>query len=340
MATVRQSNNMKQQANLDEGIALTDVGDTNESTVDEVAGVCAFTQVKPDHRPLLENLAKVLPELEFSIVLTRGGWHRVGGLLSADGARLAHDLREWIEQECDGDVDVLSANYVHENCIVTHLHGKTHYLVARTGDAPDNFIQLEIEELQEAVDHPLFEDDMMPDDIDDLIDPVGVTRLEQLPVGEAHYSFRRMTDIADYIGRMVKVKGKWPSIKRFMHDWARSSAGECGVFSDYWVFGLHAYNDEYGEPVIQAQPVSTQAGPIPRLEKSEITRGSKLANMIHGFDRDMGYPMAWYFYMLTHSAVPYQLVEAIHRDQMGAYDYLPARDLKILIDWYNKPYSV
>lgn len=312
----------------------------HEQAIDEVAGMCAFTQVKPDHQVLLDNLAKVLPELAFSVVLTRGGWHRVGGLLSAGGKRISHNLREWIEQECGGDVDVLSANYAHEGCIVTHLHGKTHYLVARTGDAPDQFIQLEIEELQEAVDHALFEDGVLPDDIDDLIDPAGVTRLTQQPVGEAHYSFRRITDIADYINSMAKVKGKWPSIKRFMHDWARSSAGECGAFSDYWVFGLHAYNDEYSEPVIQAQPVSTHAGPITRLEKSRITRGPKLANMIHGFDRDMSYPMAWYFYMLSHSAVPYQLAEAIHRDQMGAYDYLPAKDLKVLIDWYDKPYSV
>lgn len=324
----------------DAGESITDVGRMNEPTVDEVAGLCAFTPVKPDHRPLLHNLAKVLPELEFSLVLTRGGWHRVGGLLSADGARITHDLREWIEQECGGDVDVLSANYVHEGCIVTHLHGKTHYLVARTGDAPEAFIQLEIEELHEAVDHTLFEDSVMPDDIDDLIDPAGVTRLKQEPVGDARYIFRRMTDIADYINSMEKIRGKWPSIKRFMQDWARSSASESGAFSDCWVFGLHAYSDEYGEPVIQAQPVSTHSGAIPRLEKSEITRGSKLANMIHGFDRDMGYPMAWYFYMLSHSAVPYQLAEAIHRDQMGAYDYLPPKDLKVLIDWYNKPYSV
>jgi len=312
----------------------------NKPIVEQVAGACAFTPVKPDHRPLLDNLARVLPGLTFSVVLTRGGWHRVGGLLSADGTRLSHNLREWIEQECGGEVDVLTANYAQQACIVTHLHGRTHYLVARTGAAPDEFIQLEIEELQEAVDHPLFEDDMPPDDIDDLIDPVGVTRLAQEPVGEARYIFRRITDIADYISSMVKVRGKWPSIKRFMHDWSRSSAAECGEFSDFWVFGLHAYSDEYGEPVIQAQPVSTHAGPISRLEKSEITRGAKLANMIHGFDRDMGYPMAWYFYMLTHSAVPYQLVEAIHGDQMGAYDYLPAKDLKVLIDWYNNPYSV
>jgi hypothetical protein len=36
-------------------------------------------------------------------------------------------------------------------------------------------------------------------------------------------------------------------------------------------------------------------------------------------------------------SVPRQLAEALHADLMGAYEYLPARDLKVLRDWHARP---
>ena len=66
----------------------------------------------------------------------------------------------------------------------------------------------------------------------------------------------------------------------------------------------------------------------------------QLANLIHGFDRHMGYHFAWYFHMLTLRRVSYKLAEAVHADQMGAFDYLPARDLTLLREWYDAPYSL
>jgi hypothetical protein len=311
-----------------------------DTAIPKVSGVCSFTRVSKHHSQLLENLSQALPDLAFAVALTRGGWHRVGGLMDNEGGRISDHLIEWIEQNSNSDITNFYANYAEAGYIVTHIHGKTHYLVARTGNAPQDFIQLEIEELQELSDHLLFGEDEIPDDIDDLIEPGKVTPVEQEAVGEPRYVFRRMTSIADYLQRLSDKKNGAGAIRRFIEDWARSSAGECGTFSDHWVLGLREYTDAYGEPVVLAQPVSTHTADIPRLEKEHVSHGSTLANMIHGFDRHMGYPMAWYFYMLTHSNVPYQLVEAIHHDQMGAYDYLPAKDLKVLIDWYNKPYSV
>lgn len=307
---------------------------------DRISGVCSFTTVSEDQTQLLENLSQLLPELTFRLALTRGGWHRVGGLVDARGNRVSNNLVAWIEQHADGDMTRLYAEYAANGYIVTHIHGKTHYLVARTGDAPQDFIQLEIEELQEITDHLLFNEDEIPDDVDDLIEPVNVTAVEQEAVGRPRYVFRSMTSIATYLREMSSSKYRTNAFGRFIADWHRSSAGECGTFSDYWVLVLQQYTDTYGEPVMLAKPICTHSRQIPRLEKEQISRGSRLANMIHGFDRDMGYPMAWYFYMLTHSNVPYQLVQAIHDDQMGAYDYLPAKDLKVLIDWYNRPYSI
>ena len=45
-------------------------------------------------------------------------------------------------------------------------------------------------------------------------------------------------------------------------------------------------------------------------------------------------------YATARSGVSYQLAESVHADLMGAFDYLPAKDLAVLRDWYNAPYSV
>ena len=71
-----------------------------------------------------------------------------------------------------------------------------------------------------------------------------------------------------------------------------------------------------------------------------VGRGALLANRIHGFDRALGYPFAWYFPMLTSPKVSHRLAEAVHAAPMGAYAYLPARDPKVLRDWYEEPYGL
>jgi hypothetical protein len=76
------------------------------------------------------------------------------------------------------------------------------------------------------------------------------------------------------------------------------------------------------------------------LPSGEILRGAELANAIHGYDRQLGYLFAWFFIMLSRKAANYSLAEAVLGDQVGAYDYLPARDLKVLRQWEERPYAV
>jgi len=44
--------------------------------------------------------------------------------------------------------------------------------------------------------------------------------------------------------------------------------------------------------------------------------------------------------MLTRRQVSYQLAEAVHADLRDDCDYLPARDVAVLRDWCDTPYSV
>jgi hypothetical protein len=44
--------------------------------------------------------------------------------------------------------------------------------------------------------------------------------------------------------------------------------------------------------------------------------------------------------MLGQKSGNYALADAVLADQMGAYDYLPPRDLKVLREWESRPYGV
>lgn len=314
------------------------------SIIDNIANICASTVVDNEHEPMRKKLQRIYPDLAFSHVLTRGGWHRSGGVVNSEGNRIAANLREWVETESGGDVDQLIEQYADAGYIATNFIGKTHYFVALIGDAAQDFVQLEVEELQEVPDHHLINPESLPDDLEEIIEPIDVVKLQPETVGEPHYVFRRITLIPDFLQAMSEKlqerAGKYSSVEQFMQDWDRSSSKEHGPFCHHWVLSLQEYTDAWGEPIMQAKPVSTFAGELALMKLNGEHRGSRLAQLIHGFDREVGYPMAWYFFMLSHSEVPHQLAESIHKDLMGAYDYLPARDLRILNDWYLNPYGI
>jgi hypothetical protein len=315
-----------------------------DAIIKEVIRICSNTQVATDHAPLLQILSQHYPGLSFTHVLTRDGWHRTGGILDSTGARISDNLREWVETKSGGDVNKLMAQYADSGYIATRLNGKTHYFAAQTGKTAQEFVQLEVEELQEMVDHVMFGKDILADDIQDIIEPADAEKLKPEPIGLPCYLFRRMTAINEFMQSMAaqlaeRGKTNIPAL-RFMQDWDRGSSKDAGSFCEYWVLALQQYNDAWGETIMSVKPVSTFTSDLNLIKLNGEHRGAGLANLIHNFDHSIGYPMAWYFFMLSHSEVPYQLAEAIHKDLMGAYDYLPAKDLKVLNDWSAKPYSV
>ncbi|MGD9000700.1 MAG: hypothetical protein PVF75_09815, partial [Granulosicoccaceae bacterium] len=191
-----------------------------------LASACMESVPEAGQAALLQRLQEQVPDLAFQPVLTRSGWYRIGGVVTADGGRITDNLSAWLETEAGGDVADLYTRYAQESLIATRLIGKTHYLIAQTGARPQDFIQLEVEEVQEVLDRPLFEVDALPDSIEEIIDPVEYTRLEAEPVSPPRYLFRRVIPIADYLDEMIgKADTKLPVV-RFMADWERSSAGE------------------------------------------------------------------------------------------------------------------
>ncbi len=303
------------------------------------AVLCTQIVPEPEHGELLRGLRQVFPELAFRHVLTRGGWHRLGGVVSAQGQRIADNVTTWARQAYRGDLSALLANYADADYRVTRLQGRTHYLTAPCGPRPCDFVQLEVEEVLEVVDRPLVEVDRLPDCLEEFVDPLEYTPLAPDPASPPRYQFRRWLDVAVHVEALTSSDGECVPLRRFLADWEHSSAGETLAFCHCWVLSMQESVDRYGEAVVSMKPVPacTPSAPYPAPEPA--LSGARLANFIHGFDRALGYPMAWYFHLLAGGRVPYHIAQSVYDDQMGAYDYLPPRDLKILRTWVERPYA-
>ncbi len=310
------------------------------ANTDQLARLCNEVDVEPGLDALTRRLQELVPGAALSRVLTRGNWHRLGGVIDGAYQPVSDNITLWAERESGGDVDELIAKYLGKGYFATRLAGKTHYLTAPCGEGAEDFIQLEIEELQEVLDRPLVDPDWFPDSLEEFIDPLDYPRLEPEPVGKARYIFRRITPVRKLLEEIGNAGHGKDGLQRFFTDWSHSSASETGPFCRYWVLVLQHYTDSDSESHFTARPVSTFSGELPVLPPGGSLQGAELANAIHDYDRELGYPFAWYFIMLSHKSANYALAEAVLRDQTGAYDYIPARDLEVLQRWERRPYAV
>jgi hypothetical protein len=290
--------------------------------------------------PLLAGLSEIYPDLQFNCAVTRGGWHRLGGVVDSDFQRVTDNIAQWAETVTDGDVDELVMKYVDSVYFATHLAGKTHYFTAVTGEGPEDFIQLEIEELQEVIDRQLVDKDWFPESIEEFLDPLDFPRLDPDPVGKPYYLFRRITSIPELIEQEGSSNSSIRHLKRFLQDWKDSSASDHSRFSDHWVLSLREYMGSDGETHTSTKPIAVVKDKDTLLPSGEELSGSTLANAIRLYDRGQGYSFSWYFMMLSSKSENYSLANAVFKDQNNDYAYLCDKDLTVLSDWERHPYSV
>jgi hypothetical protein len=298
------------------------------------------TAVSAGTTSLARALNTELPEWKFRHALTRGGWYRLGGIVDETGKRITDNLEQWVEEAldaCDGDMLQLIDAHAAEQLHATRLVGQTHYLTAAVGDAADDFLQLEIESLQEMQVHQLFDNE--PTTLEELVDPRGGNQSPK-PLGLPFYTFRRIQHIGAFLQRMLIQKPEPTGIHRMLEDWSKSSAGSASVYANHWVIATREHLDRYHQPVFRAQPIATLAGDPPEFEASPGTSGLKLHEALNHFDRAVGYPMAWYFHMLTTKAVPHWVAQATVEDALADFAYLPQKDVDVIRGWLHRPYSV
>ena len=303
--------------------------------------ICAHTPVSAGVAGFSRELARTVPELNFREVLVRGGWYRLGGVVDAEGTHVSDDLEQWAETQLaarDDDMQRLGEDYAAAGLRATRLTGKTHYWVASTGADATEFLQVEIEELQEVICHPLFGDEL-PSGLADLVDPESVCENHPVPLGIPFYALRKVTDVNDFIARMRSQKPEPQAIHRFFEAWEGSSAGKVTHFYNQWVLAVREHMDRYRQAILSATPVAALHGAPPRFETTFGARGLQLMDALTRFDRQAGYPMAWFFHLLTTKSVPHAVANAVIEDVQTGFSYLPERDVQVVRDWVHRPYS-
>ncbi len=311
-----------------------------KSLAPAIVETCAKTPVSAGPSGLTKALLGAIEEWKFRHAFARGGWYRLGGIIDADGQRVSDSLESWVENELDqrdGDIGQLIDDYADRKLYATQLVGQTHYLIAPEGEGNDDFLQLEIEDLQEMRSHQLFAND--PGTIEELVDPRG-DKETPVPLGLPFYTFRRIQHVGAFLQRMLGQKPDPAPIHRMIDDWTRSSAGGASAFYNHWVIATREHLDRYHQPVFRAQPIATLTGEPPEFEATQGTSGLELQKALTHFDRAVGYPMAWYFEMLSSKAVPHWVAQTVVEDSLGGLAYLPQKDVDIIRHWLHQPYAV
>lgn len=302
--------------------------------------LCSRVTPEADHGAFLAAINAEAGDTPFYHVVTRGGWYRVGGVVSRTGERVAPSLRKWAEAESDGDMIALYAAHADEDLLTTRLDGRMHYFVAPCGERSRDFVQLEVEELVEVVDRPLFVDDHVPDDVEELLDPPGAyqARVEAQVLTPPAYAFHGLNDVARLVDDQGRTGGSDRRYIRLLEEWDVSSAGTQARFCDHFVLRLLPFLDRFGEHKIEATPLPVKLVPEPSAEVLSLS-GAPLANYLQQYNRDAGFPLAWYFQMLLQKKRMVTLAQTVYVDYQRSYRYLADRDLAVLENWIRNPYS-
>lgn len=311
-----------------------------KSLTPAILEACAAAPVAAGPGGLLKEMGKALPDWPFRHVFCRGGWYRLGGVVKSDGSRLAEDLEAWAEmalEERGGDFALLAEDHGGEGLFATRLVGRTHYLVAQAGDGPADFLQLEVEDLQEVLGHGLFQGDTLPTTLEELVDP-RAGAVSSRPLDMPRYVFRRLVHVGSVLDRLRANQHEPPPLQRMVDDWAGSSAGAASTFQNHWVVALREYLDRYKQNLIRVQPIATLAGETPEFGVAAGASGLALSEALSRFDRAVGYPMAWYFHMVSGKAVPHWVAQAVVEDALSGFAYLPQKDVEVVRGWLHRPY--
>ncbi len=309
----------------------------------DLTKICKQTLPNPNHELLLSKLQALNPAYPIRLAKTGREWYRLGGIVDKDGHRVADDLVEWTERtyiECGRDLQTLIDHARDSKLIATRQTGNTLHFVVETGSKAEQFIQIDIDKTHETSDRFLVNESSLPEDLEEFIDPLYPECIDAFNIGAARYSYRRKTDVEVFMSEINKYHPEEHPVQRFMDDWNRSSASQKAIFSHDWIIRPFRNTGRFGEQIINVEISYTQQKHVPQFDDISGKKGVTLSNLLTRFDRQVGYPFAWFFYMVKGELIPVQTGLAVYKDITGEYSYLPERDIAILKDWISTPYRV
>ncbi len=310
----------------------------------DLARICKSAAATDDDAALLDALRQRYPGVDFR--LTRGDeeWYRIGGVVDAQGNRLAKDISEWADRaflECGQNFKTLLRHCREHGLVATRHQGTTLYIAAPLGEKAEEFLQIEVDRIQEVRDRLLVGEDHQPEDLEELIDPLDPIAVEQEPLGPVTYVYRRKTEVSVFMEELDTHQAIKHPVRRFMDDWNRSSASRSRPFCHEWNLKLHQHRGRFGENKMDVAAMAVHRGAaLPRMESNLGKKGTALQTALGQFDKHAGFPFAWFFYMAAKLYVPPLLGETVQKDLDGDFAYLPFRDTTVLREWVTDPYFV
>ena len=292
---------------------------------------------------LLQKLQALIPNHSINLALEGDEWYKLGGVVDMDGNRIANDLIEWVERtylECGQNLQTLIEHTLEQKLIATRQTGKTLYFVIQTGQLAEDFTLIEIDKTHEVSDRMLVDEKLPPEDLEELIDPLNPFCIESYSLGYSRYTYRRKTDVRLFMEVINHRNPEKHPVQRFMDDWNRSSSGQKAIMSNDWIIRPYRHIGRFGEQIVNVEIVNIHKNNLPHLEDFTGKKGSTPNNLLSRFDRQAGYPFAWYFYMLKGIHVVPYCAEGVYQDIVDEYFYLPERDISIVKDWINDPYNL
>lgn len=292
---------------------------------------------------LLNKLQTLIPDYPVRLAFIGEEWYRLGGVVDMAGKRIANELVEWAERsylECGQNLQTLIDYTLEQKLIATKQTGKTLYFVVQTGALAEDFTLIEIDKTNEVSDRMLVDENNPPEDLEEFIDPIQPYCIESFSFGHSRYIYRRKTDAKLF---MEVINERHPGnhpVQRFMDDWNRSSAGQKARMSDDWIIRPYRHTGRFGEQIVNVEIFNIHKNNLPHLEDFAGKKGSALSNILGRFDRQAGYPFAWFFYMLKGKLVTTHSAESVYRDISGDFAYLPEKDAAVIRDWIASPYNV
>lgn len=308
-----------------------------------LAKICKNTLPGQSDDLLLSKIQELVPNHPVKLARVGSEWYRLGGIVDMHGKRVANDLAEWTERtyiECGRDLQTLIEYCQDHQLIATRQTGNTLHFVIQVGEKAEDYIQLDIDKTHEVSDRLLVSSQQPPEDLEEFIDPLDPEYVDTFNIGAARYTYRRKTDVAVFMQELSSHHFDEHPVQRFMDDWNRSSAYQKAVFSDHWIIRPFRHTGRFGEQQINVEIINTEAKNLPQMEEIGGKKGVALHNLLTRFDRQAGFSFAWFFYMVNSRLVTPHCGVAVYKDIAGDFNYLPERDIAVLKDWVNTPYSV
>lgn len=134
-----------------------------------------------------------------------------------------------------------------------------------------------------------------------------------------------------------------PPEYRLFQDWAESSPGRAGIrFCDHWIVQTSDY--EYnGKRQIWLIPQWADADgglDLPEIMPDREASPYGLMDALSEFDRQAGYPFAWYLYMIHGNRITCSAGSVVAKAILeGKMHPLPECDEKVLLRWYEQQYG-